>query len=107
MEYYRAGKENEILSLATMWVELDGGRLSKISQRYRKISYDFTHMWNLRNKSNVYKGSEGKEKSNRMKIAREAKHQRLNYRKQTDGCWRRGRWGMRCLGDGRYRGHLM
>ena len=26
----------------------------------RQISYDFTHMWNLRNKTDEHSGSEGK-----------------------------------------------
>ena len=46
MEYYLAIKKNEFLPTATMWVELEGIMLSEI--RERKISYDFSHMWNLR-----------------------------------------------------------
>ena len=33
MEYYSAIKKNEILPFATMWMELEGIMLSKISQR--------------------------------------------------------------------------
>ena len=32
MEYYSTIKENEILSLATMWMDLEGIMLSEISQ---------------------------------------------------------------------------
>ena len=42
MEYYSAMKKNEILPFATMWMELEGILLSKISQR--QISHDFTHV---------------------------------------------------------------
>ena len=48
MEYYSAIKKNETLPFAITWMHLEGVMLSEISQR--KIPYDFTHMWNLRNK---------------------------------------------------------
>ena len=32
----------------------------KIIQSERQIPYDFTHMWNLRNKTEEHKGREGK-----------------------------------------------
>ena len=51
-------KKNEILPFATMWMELECIRLSKISQR--KDKYDFTHMWNLRNKSDEHWGRDRK-----------------------------------------------
>ena len=42
MEYYSAIKKNEILPFATMWMELEGIMLSKISQskkdKYHMIS---------------------------------------------------------------------
>ena len=41
-------KKNEILPFATTWMELDNIMLSEV--RERQIPYDFTHMWNLRNK---------------------------------------------------------
>ena len=37
MEYYSAIKKNEILPLATTWMELEGSMLSEISQRKTKI----------------------------------------------------------------------
>ena len=33
IEYYSAVKRNEVLPLATTWMDLEGIRLSKISQR--------------------------------------------------------------------------
>ena len=38
-------KENEIMPLATTWMDLKGIMLSEISQR--QILYDITYMWNL------------------------------------------------------------
>ena len=49
MEYYSAIKKNEILPFATTWIELDGIMISEI--RERQISYDFTHMRTLRDKT--------------------------------------------------------
>ena len=60
MEYYSAIKKNEILPFAMTWIELESIIFSQISQSDRQIPYDFTHMWNLRNKIN-----EQKEKKNR------------------------------------------
>ena len=37
MEYYLAIKKNEILPFATTWMELEGIRLSEISQRKTNI----------------------------------------------------------------------
>ena len=51
-------KKNEIFPFATMWMELEGIMLSKISQI--KISHDFTPMWNLRKLADDNKGREGK-----------------------------------------------
>ena len=52
MEYYSAIKKNEILLFATTWMELEGILLSEISQR--KILYNITYMWNLKNKTSEY-----------------------------------------------------
>ena len=41
-----------------MWIELEGIMLSKI--RERQISYDFTHMRTLRDKTDEHKGRETK-----------------------------------------------
>ena len=49
MENYSAIKNNEILTFASMWMELESIMLSEIV-RERQILYDFTHMWNLRKK---------------------------------------------------------
>ena len=40
------------------WMELQSIMLSKISQKKRQIPYDFTHMWNLRNKTDEHRGRE-------------------------------------------------
>ena len=57
-EYYSAVKKNEILSSATT----NGARRYYAKQnksvRERQISYDFTHMWNLRNKTDEHRGRE-------------------------------------------------
>ena len=37
MEYYLATKKKEILPFATMWMELEGVMLSKISQRKTNV----------------------------------------------------------------------
>ena len=58
MEYYLAIKKNEILSFATVWMELEDIMISKI--RERQTSYDFTHMRNLRYKTDEHKGREAK-----------------------------------------------
>ena len=39
-------KQNEILP----WMDLEGTMLSEVSQR--QIPYDFTYVWNLKNKMN-------------------------------------------------------
>ena len=49
-------KKKGILPSATMWMELQSIVLiSEIKTvRERQIPYDFTHMWNLRNKTNKH-----------------------------------------------------
>jgi len=55
-EYFSAIKKNEILPFATTWMELESIMLSEINQvREGQMPYDFTHMWNLRNKTNEKK----------------------------------------------------
>ena len=58
MEYCLAIKKNEILPFAKTWMELEGIMLSEI--RERQMSYDFTHMKNLRYKTDGQKGREAK-----------------------------------------------
>ena len=48
MEYYSAMKKNEIMPFAATWMDLEIFILSK-SYREGQISYDITHMWNLKN----------------------------------------------------------
>ena len=57
------------------------------SIRERQIPYNFTHMWNLRNKTN-------KEKKG------QTKKQILKYREQISGYQRRGKQGKGEIGEG-------
>ena len=50
MEYYSAVKKKEILPFVTTWMDLGGIMLNEMSDRERQILYDFTYMWNLKNK---------------------------------------------------------
>jgi len=69
---------------------MDGSREYNAQQnkpvRERQILYDFTHMWNLRNKTN--------EQRKKKRIIT------LNSREQTDGYQRGGGQGMGEIGDG-------
>ena len=51
MEYYTAIKNNEILLFAATWMDLESIMLSEISQTERQMPYDFTCMWNIKNKT--------------------------------------------------------
>ena len=52
-EFYLAiKKRKKIIPFATVWMDLENIMLSEIRQSERKIPYDFTHMWNLKNKLN-------------------------------------------------------
>jgi len=51
MECYSAIKRNEILPFPTTWMDLQGIMLSEISKiEEKQIPYDFTYMWDLKNK---------------------------------------------------------
>ena len=52
MEYYSAIKKNEILPFVTTWIDLEGIMLTEISQTEKDIPYNFTYMWDLKNKTN-------------------------------------------------------
>ena len=54
MEYYSAIKKNEILPLATTWMELEGIMLSEISQR-KKNHMTSLNMRTLRDKTDEHK----------------------------------------------------
>ena len=46
-------KRNEILPFVTTWVDPEGIILSEISQAEKgQMLYDFTYMWNLKDKTN-------------------------------------------------------
>ena len=68
MEYYSAIKNNEILPFAIMWMELQCIMLSDKSVRERQISYDFTHMWNLRNKTNEQREKKERHRETRNRL---------------------------------------
>ena len=55
MEYYAAIKENKIMPLAAIWMDLEI-KWSK-SERERQMLYDSTYMWNLKYGTNepIYK----------------------------------------------------
>ena len=53
MEYYMAIKRGKCYPCILVWVDLENIMLSEISQSEKdKLTYDFTHMWNLMNKLN-------------------------------------------------------
>ena len=64
MEYCSAIKKKEIFPFATAWTDLEDIMPTEISQR--KIPYDFTYMWNLKNKTNKIET----DTENRLMIAR-------------------------------------
>ena len=39
---------------------MDGAKVYYAKKNYRKIPYDFTHMWNLRNKADKHLGKQRK-----------------------------------------------
>ena len=63
-------------------------------------------MQNLRNKAEEPRGREGKIKQNEIR-ERDKPQETPNHKKQTEGRWREGGWGMRSLGDGHEGGHVM
>ena len=62
-------QKNEILPFAMTWMELQCIMLSEIVNQ-RQIPYDFTNMWNLRNKTDEHMGMGDREE-------RETNHKRL------------------------------
>ena len=60
VEYYSAIKKNKILPFATTWMDPESIMLSKISQSEKDKYHMISLMWNLRNKTDEYKGREGK-----------------------------------------------
>ena len=59
IEYYLAIKKNEILPLATTWMELESIMLSEISQRKTNIIWLHSYM-ELKYKTDEHKGREAK-----------------------------------------------
>ena len=52
LEYYSAKTENEILSFATKWMDLEGIMLSEISQTEKDKLYMLTLICEIKNKLN-------------------------------------------------------
>ena len=52
MEHYSVIIKNEILQSVTKRMGPDGIMLSETSQREKRQMYDFTYLWNLKNKIN-------------------------------------------------------
>lgn len=50
--------KNEILPYLTTWMDLDGIRLSEMSDREIQIHYFITYVWNIKNKMNKYNKTE-------------------------------------------------
>ena len=57
-EYYTSIKKNEILLLATPWMDLQYIMLSETCQTAKDILYDFTYMWYLKKKKNKHNKTE-------------------------------------------------
>ena len=59
MEYYSAMKKNEILPLATTWMDLEGIMFSETeSDREGQTLCFFTYMWKWNHKTNEYNKTE-------------------------------------------------
>ena len=52
-EIFCSHKKNESWPFATIWMDLQGIILNKMSDRERQMPYDFTYMWNLKQKSEL------------------------------------------------------
>ena len=79
-----------IFPFAMNWTKLEHIMLSKISQSEKEIPYDFTHMWNLRNKADEHMGRGGGERGERG-----TNHKRLLTKEsklRVDGREMTGRW---------------
>ena len=70
------------LAIHSIWMDLESIILSKLSQRRQKIPYDFTPMWNLRNKTNDHMGR------GKKRIEGNKPQETLNHREQTEGWWK-------------------
>ena len=83
MEYYLAIKKNDILPVVKTCIGLEGIMLNEMSDRERQIPYNFTYVWNLKNK--------------KTNIIKQKTHR---YREETSGCQRWG-WedGQKSEGD--------
>ena len=60
IQCHSATKNNEILTFATMWMELEGIMLSEVRQSEKNKYHMISLIWNLRNKTDERMGREGK-----------------------------------------------
>jgi len=60
-------KKNEILPFAMTWMEPESIMLNEISQR-KTNTYDFTHMWNLRNKTNNQREKKNRKRQTKNRL---------------------------------------
>ena len=73
MEYYSVTKKNEILPVATMWMELEGIILSEISQRKTNIIWPHSY----EDFKTQHRSAQGEGSKNNIKTGRGTKHKRL------------------------------
>jgi hypothetical protein len=72
MELYTAIKENEILSFAGKWMELEEIILSEGSQVHKTEDHIFSHMWNTNiNISHIMKTGHAKGTSHMREMVKE------------------------------------
>jgi len=47
-------KKNEVMLFAATWMDLKIILLAEVNQTERQISYDATHIWNLKHDTNLF-----------------------------------------------------
>ena len=86
MEYFLAIRKNEILPLATTWMELEGIMLSEVSQsekdRYPMILL-ICGIWETQHMNIEQEGKEKEDKNRERQIIRDSNTEK------KQGCWRR------------------
>ena len=87
MEYYLAIKKSEILSFATMWMELEGTMLREIIQSEKDIIWFHSYEFKIQNRWISGKGSK-----NNIKTGKGAQLKRLLNTEEKnwgllEGCW--------------------
>ena len=83
-EYYSAIKKNEILLFARSWMAREYNAKQNKSVRERQILYGFTHMWNLRSKT---QGKKMRDRQIRKQIQLQRTNLRVTGGKQGNGLY--------------------